>query len=126
MAFSSDVDKWTKHFKHMARSGKVKQKKFYTIQKGSGEKIIDPRIISISPTEQAERIAKSQIENIGNGKITSSGNVVKRKAKTSTQHTQNKRSKNQSHTLKNRKQHTPTKNASKKTKKTNKYKLSRN
>ena len=126
MAFLADVGKWTSHFKHMARSGKVKQKKFYTIQKGSGEKIIDPRIISISPTEQAERIAISQIENDDNTKSIGNGSVYKRKARTNAQHTSNKRSKNQSHTIKNRKQNTSNKSVSKKAKKTNKFKLSRN
>jgi hypothetical protein len=126
MAYSSDVSKWTSHFKHMARSGKVKQKKFYTIQRGSGDKIIDPRIVSISPTQQAERIAISQIENDREQYDNNYKRVYKRKPHTGARHTSEKRSKQQTQTIKPKKKLSPTPKASKKRKKANTFKLSRN
>lgn len=70
--FISNANTWRKHFEDSYKPGYNRQKKFHTIQEGSGFPLNN--IVSVSPTKQAEEIAKSEII-----KINKSANQSKRK-----------------------------------------------
>jgi len=60
--FISNTKTWRKHFEDSSKAVHGKQKRFHIIQDGSG--FPHNNIVSISPTKQAEEIAKSEIIEI--------------------------------------------------------------
>ena len=60
--FMSNVTSWRKHFQETSKKGYNGNKRFHTIQEGSGFPLNN--VISISPTKQSEEIAKSEIVEI--------------------------------------------------------------
>ena len=74
--FISNVNSWRKHFQDSSKKTYDGNKRFHTIQEGSGFPLNN--VISISPTKQSEEIAKSEIIEI-NKSASKLGKVCKRK-----------------------------------------------
>lgn len=70
--FISNANTWRKHFEDSTKTKHNKHNKFHVIQEGSGFPLNN--VVSISPTKQAQEIAKSQLIEINK-----SATPVKRK-----------------------------------------------
>ena len=75
--FISNATSWRKHFQETSKKGYNGNKRFHTIQEGSGFPLNN--LISISPSKQSEEIAKSEIIEINKSAVKRGGVVKKRK-----------------------------------------------
>ena len=81
--FISNVNSWRNHFKEMSKTGYRRSKKYQTVQDGSGFPL--DNIISVTPTKQAEDIAKSEIIEINKASSPVKRKYKKRSSSKSTQ-----------------------------------------
>ena len=65
--FISNTNVWRKHFEKTSKTGYNDNKRYHVIQEGSGFPFNN--IITVSPTKQAEDIAKSEIIEINKSKV---------------------------------------------------------
>ena len=77
--FISNVSSWRKHFQETSRKGYNGNKRFHTVQEGSGFPLNN--VVSISPTKQSVDIAKSEIIEINKAAV-KQGRVYKKRRNT--------------------------------------------
>ena len=83
--FISNASSWRKHFQETSRKGYNGNKRFHTVQEGSGFPLNN--LVSISPTKHSVDIAKSEIIEI-NKAAAKQGRVYKKRK--NTKHTKKK------------------------------------
>ena len=77
--FISNANTWRKHFEKTSKTGYNENKGYHIIQEGSGFPFNN--IITVSPTKQAEDIAKSEIIEINKSNVRELGGRYKKRSK---------------------------------------------